>query len=240
MLTKYIHNVSGSEILVFGQKLAAGANRVIPSHLYQEYAHKQHILDFISAGTVRLSFDGTNVLSEAASTSLLNVISPADKSWFDNSSNGFVADNVQAAIEEIDNAVIDDRILSRCFVAGGRIGNKWLFLEDSGGKASNEAPLPLPQAVRLTELGFTNRDSGSDIDIEIYKNGTAAGDKVFTWQIRDKQYAWKTNGLSAITFAQGDRIAIYAKTITNNAKPHSVVVTLDFKLTAENSAEGGA
>ena len=88
------------------------------------------------------------------------------------------------------------------------------------------------QLPRMESKGYLTKD------IEIYKNGVAPGDVIFTWQIRNKRTAFKLNGLSGVTYSAGDRILIFAKNFGSN-DPVDVTIQVFFDTTNNPVTEGG-
>ena len=112
--------------------------------------------------------------------------------------------------------------------------NKWLGY---WGNSFTSSLIPglLEYDCKLIGISFSNARDNSDSDVEIYKNGTST--KVYTWEVRDKRYAWKTNNIE-INFTKGDRIAVYAK--DQGTDPLDMTVTLTFKVTSDDTGEGGS
>ncbi len=158
---------------------------------------------------------------------------------FDNSGNGFVADNVQDAIEEAATGTVSSRTIEYSFFnSGANIKNKWLDIEASNIPV-NDTPAVVPFDAQLLGLTYSNSKDSSTIDIEIYKNGTAPGDKVFTWDINTARYAWKSTGLSGVTFSQGDVFFVFAKGAGGTA-PQRPVVKLTILATSTTPGEGSS
>ena len=82
----------------------------------------------------------------------------------------------------------------------------------------------------LTWVCYTNN---ADADIEIYKNGSLH----FTWNLINKRKAYKTNGLSGVTFAAGDALSI--KVVQGTTRPYYPAVGVYYRYTLETTGEGG-
>jgi len=121
------------------------------------------------------------------------------------------------------------------FVSQGALGNKWLAYHDH---PSNTTVAPIPFACSLLCMTFSNKTNDRDVDIEVYKNGFSGGNKIYTWQIRDKRWAYKTD-IASVNLNAGDYVALYGKKITSNTKPTDVVVELLFQITNAATGEGG-
>lgn len=160
----------------------------------------------------------------------------ADRVYFDNSTNGFTADGVQAAIEEAQNSAIGS-IKSFSFMTSGNTSNKWLGFA-SNTAPSDQVPFIVPQDSEIKGVTFANRDNDVDIDIEIYVNGTLQ----HTENIRNKRWYYNV-GISGPTCNQGDRISVYLKQYTGgtgDTTAQDPIVVVLVKFTDEEVATGGA
>jgi hypothetical protein len=119
----------------------------------------------------------------------------------------------------------------------GTTGNKWLGNTDNA-HLTHYVPFICPYDAVLTALTYSNSNDSSSVDIEIYKNGLLVGNKIFTWQIRTKRWAYRTQNLG-IVVARGDRIAIYAKTVAGTSSKDPVIKML-FKTTNSITADTGS
>lgn len=154
---------------------------------------------------------------------------------FDNSSNGYAADNVQDAIEEAQGA-ISGKLADFLFHTSGNTSNKWLGL-GSGSTPSNTLPLIIPQDGQLLWLTFSNEDNNVDIDVEIYVNGTI----IQTWEVRNKRTGWKTDFVP-MNVSQGDRVSCFLRRYnggTGDNTAQDPAVEVFFQFTEDNSDEGG-
>ena len=146
-----------------------------------------------------------------------------------------VVEMTQPEKDAVDSAIVDsgNPILAGTlgFEKNNLCRNKWLGFGSS--KSSNVIPYVSPCPMRITALTFANAINGADTDIEIYKNGT----KIYTWEVLDKRWAWKTEGLHALTFETGDRIGIYLS--DRGTDPRNVIVTLHYASWYHNVGEGG-
>ena len=125
------------------------------------------------------------------------------------------------------------------FFDNGTVNNKWLNLVGAN-TPSNNSPGILSSNCKLRSITYTNSNNDTGCDIEVYKNGLTVPFIVFTWQIRDSRYAWKTNGLDAITFSAGDRCRVFIKGIGGQTNPSKAVVILTFVNTDDILGEGAA
>ena len=152
-------------------------------------------------------------------------------------SNGFGAKNVQEAIEEARSAIEGKISALPTFLNNGLTSNKWLKLDGSMG-SSDILPAISSYDGKLAGMTYINTNDGSNVDIEFYKNGTAPGNLLFTWQIRNKRHAYKTNGLDSYTMLRGDRISCFAK-LTSGTNARDVIVYVFVQSTNSVIGEGG-
>ena len=153
-------------------------------------------------------------------------------------SNGFASSNVQEAIEEAKSTIEGKISVLPTFTNNGLTSGKWLSLDGSMG-GSDTLPAICTYDSKLAGLTYINTNNESNVDIEFYKNGTSAPQLVFTWQIRNKRHAWKTNApLGSVLFMSGDRISCFVRGVTGtNAR--DVIVNLFVQSTNNTVGEGG-
>jgi hypothetical protein len=126
----------------------------------------------------------------------------------------------------------------------GGTENKWLRQENNHTEPSgpfNEKkrmPYIWPFAGKVNALTFIVKNEpakGANVDIEIYRNYSL----IFTWQVRNRKWASKSNGLTSLTFAAGDRLAVFAKKVNDLEKADSVVFNLFYTFTDNVQQEIG-
>jgi hypothetical protein len=153
--------------------------------------------------------------------------------------NGFAANNVQEAIEEARSTIEGKISVLPTFLNNGLTSGKWLSLDGSMG-GSDVLPSICTYDSKLAGLTYININNGSNLDIEFYKNGITASQLVFTWQIRNKRHAWKTNSpLNTVLFLSGDRISCFARGVAGTSA-RDVVINLFVQSTNSVGGEGGA
>lgn len=97
---------------------------------------------------------------------------------FDNATNGFTADEVQAAIEEAKLTAEGLPRLSINLINNGVTGNNdWISYSELTPNTNIIFPLP----VRLSEIAWSNSNTSVEFSVEFYKNGRAGGDLLFTY-----------------------------------------------------------
>lgn len=107
------------------------------------------------------------------------------------------------------------------FSGNATVSNKWLSLF-SGGNTSDTIPFLSPFNGSITGLSFVNSSSGSDCDLEIYKNGALA----LTIEIRN-QLNYVDTSFTPLTIASSDTIGVFLRKF-GNSKPSDPLVTLWF------------
>jgi len=157
---------------------------------------------------------------------------------FDNSTNGFIATNVQDAIEEIINSPVGKLSNSPVFINNGATKDKWLAL-DGSFSSSEKIPCVMLYDCYLSGITYSNDSDGSDSDLQVFKNGILIGNIVYTFPIRNKKTAWKNNIGTAVQLNAGDRISAYFSSIPGGVTPNSVFVDFHFIIRNNNSGEGG-
>ena len=126
------------------------------------------------------------------------------------------------------------------FVNTGATYNKWLEF-DSSSSPSNQVPEIIPYDSELLALTYSNSDDDTEINAEIYINGIL----IFTWEIRNKRTAWKTDLVGAVSAAQGDRLSIFFRqadplvVTPASRRPSDVVFSVFLTFTSASEGEGG-
>lgn len=120
------------------------------------------------------------------------------------------------------------------FFNDGISSNKWMKIVDASGRTSDLTPHVFLFDAVIYGISFVNHLDSRSSDIEFYKNGTL----LFTWSIVTKRWAYKTNGLSSLTFSAGDRLSIFMSDTGSDA--NDPILTLYFSFLNETQGEGGA
>jgi hypothetical protein len=157
-------------------------------------------------------------------STFINVEQVASSVPFDNSTNSFTAEDVQAAIEEARSAALGKRAFT-VFVSNGATTNKWL-VSWSASDPSDQVPHILVHGIDVT-------------DIEFYKNGSLW----FTAQIRNKRFALKSDATTFNkTALRGDRISCFARKVTSGtgiSNPNSMTVVIYYAFNENSDADEG-
>jgi len=151
------------------------------------------------------------------------VLGDAEDVVFDNSTNNFIATDVQAAIEEI-NAAVNPLAVSVVLQHNGTISNgTWIGYDSL--LPGNQTPIIAPITGNFIGFTWSNSEASADFDLEFKKNSTEAS-SFYTWSVTDK----KTDEItlpSPQAFIAGDTIYIkYTDTGTNAT---DAVIVLKFK-----------
>ena len=256
-MAKIIKNTTVSDIEIYetGVNLAASSSFTIDPINHNYWATPEAIAEitpYINSGDIVIN-DGVLDLTAANGITLTTAILFLEypDTAFSNRflseperMNGFVAKNVQEAIEESKAAIEGKVSVLPTFLNNGLTKNRWLAL-DGAMSASNSLPAVTAYDSKLSGLTFVNGNNNADTDLEFYKNGIL----VFTWYVRNKKYAYKTDGLSGVSFLQGDRISCFAKQTADHSSqggdgtgvdPTSVIVFVNVQTVNSVTGEGGA
>lgn len=133
--------------------------------------------------------------------------SVASSTAFDNATNGFTSDNVQAAIEEAKTTIIGKKFSITITNNGTVTNNQWVGFTEL--IPSNNTPFYIHRSCVLEDVIFSNKRN-CDVDFDFYKNGTAGGNIIKTWQIRNLQYTALTSQTDS--FVAGDLLRLRART----------------------------
>jgi hypothetical protein len=251
---KLLKNTTGSAISISDTGITVAASPgtyTIPQQDYLLWAASIDIVSHVNSGNIVVN-DGVNDITVANGFNLINAIDylKHPDTAFNirflaepERMNGFVAKNVQEAVEEAKAAIEGKVSVLPTFLNNGLTKNKWLAL-DGAMNASNILPAVTAFDSKLAAITFINGNNNADTDLEFYKNGVL----IYTWYIRNKRYAYKTGGLSAVTFLQGDRISCFAKETTDHnsqggngtgVDPTSVIIFVNVQTVNSLSGEGG-
>lgn len=118
------------------------------------------------------------------------------------------------------------------FEKSGYCRNRWLGFGSS--KSSNSIPYIAAHRMVITAITFSNATNSVETDIEIYRNGL----KIHTWEVRNKRWAWKAQGLHTVTFDPGDKVGVYLR--DKGTDPRHVIVTLHYTIWSQQVGEGGS
>ena len=143
------------------------------------------------------------------------------------------ADNKIQVTQDI--TILPGKIVDFAFINMGNTSNKWLEFASSSA-ASDTLPYVSPFDGSLIGLTYMNVRDDTSLDIEIYKNGAP----FYTWQIRNKRWAYKTNlTVPQPSLNQGDRISIFSKKVAGDGTPSTPIIEMLFQVSSAPLGEGG-
>lgn len=146
----------------------------------------------------------------------------AYSTYFDNETNGFIADNVQDAIEEVKDTIEGKIVYVVTILHNGTVSNgTWL---GKGDTMPNATSYIAPRAVEFLGLSWSNKNSDVDFDLEFYKNGRDTT-KFRTYEVRNLDYGYIQTWDDLLV--AGDRIDI--KYIDQGDNAADLAVDLVFK-----------
>jgi len=226
-----IENKSGATKTWIGQLLADDEMFDIPERLMTKWANNSTVITDVASGDLKLvKSEGPTVYYTAAEGQrVLDGLDP--KLAGDGSSGELLCTNPSGNL--VWTSIVGGTI---SFMNDKVTSNKWLTINGTPGSTSDITPAVIPFNAVIFGLAFTNTVNSSDIDLEIHKNGTL----LFTWEIRTKRHAYKTNGLSAVTFSAGDTLSVYAKDVAAGIDPDDPVVHIHYSFTDGTTGEGGS
>jgi len=138
---------------------------------------------------------------------------------------------------------------------GGIVGNtyqhqfvggqpdSWMFFADSnssppsGPEAGGAvAPALFPFDATATSLTFSNKNDNVDVDVEFYKNGTL----LFTWSVTNSHVAFKTTGLSTMSFVAGERLGIFLNDVGAGTDTDQTTVIVTYEVSTGGTTDGSS
>jgi hypothetical protein len=134
----------------------------------------------------------------------------------------------------VNQILLPGKLIDFVFGNVGNTQNKWLLFSSSSAP-SDELPYVAPYDGELVGLTFANTNDNVGADFDIYVNGSI----LYTWQVRNKRTAYKTNLPSGLTISQGERISIFAKKIGGQGTPSTPILEIIFQVQSAPIAEGG-
>lgn len=131
--------------------------------------------------------------------STFSVTQHARSTPFDNSTNGYLATNLQDAIEETNSLLLYVISITR----NGTMSNgDWI---GKGELLANTASYVCPRKLQLIGMSWANSSANVDFDLEFYKNGRATT-KFRTYEARNLTYGYGYGWTDA--FNDGDYLDI--------------------------------
>lgn len=124
------------------------------------------------------------------------------------------------------------------FASQNSVTNKWLGVDVA--IASNNTPAVCPYNCKLKGVAFSNATNNAGTDLELYVNGTAVAQRVYTFQVRTARYAWAEYSGADININFGDRLACYCRDVAGQADPTYVYAYFSFIVTSLGTGAGEA
>lgn len=156
-------------------------------------------------------------------TTKFAVTDVAESTPFDNDTNGFTADNVQEAIEEVQTAVAP-LVVPLTLVYNGSLSNgDWLGYNNL--LPGDDTPIVIPITGAFTGFTWSNSRSTADFQLTFRLNSTS-GSIFFSWSVDDTQAAFVELGTPEAVTA-GDTLFIQYLDEGTNAVDAAIV--LQFK-----------
>ena len=115
-----------------------------------------------------------------------DVTEVAESVPFDNDTNGFTADNVQDAIEEVDNEVTPLRVPLNLIHNGTLSNGDWIGY--SNLLPGDETPIIVPITGQFVEFTWSNEAANADFALE-FRLGSTVATPFFTWSVDNTQTA---------------------------------------------------
>lgn len=134
---------------------------------------------------------------------------------FDNETNGFIASDVQAAIEEARATASASRYTIACGFDGTAGVGRWH--EFATNVPSDGTPFVVPKACTIREIAIAS-SGNSTTTISIYKNGTVTVIETIALAAQSRNYKANLN----INLAAGDYLA--AKTTAGSASKPMIFI----------------
>lgn len=223
-----LKNTTGSEIelLNLGISIPASGQYVIQSDDFSVFYTDDNINEIttlINSGDIVVN-DGSADLNITNALVFIQYPSQANKILFDNTSNGFTANESQSAIEEAQATAEGKARYTIILTHNGTVGGGTFFgyTELIPG---NNSPIIIPKNSLMEELTFTNNKTGADYTIELRKNSTTAT-PFHTISKTNTQY-FIEDGINE-SFSAGDRI--YIKYVDDGSNARDAAIMLFMRL----------
>ena len=125
------------------------------------------------------------------------------------------------------------------FVGGEK--DAWMFFADSNSTPPTGAesigavsPAIFPFDATATSLTFSNKNDNVDVDVQLFKNGTL----FFTWSVINAHTAFKTTGLTGVTYTAGDRIGVFLDDVVTGSDAGQVTIVVTYEVSTINTTDG--
>ena len=240
-MTREARNNIGSDVFIddIGETVNTGETKVIHPTKYGHWAASVDVDAYIDSGDITIIHNGLDLVPaqgkclvheltdymESIKTypSVQSILRQTKKiryvgPFWDLSVSGNTLD-----IAAQFSATAEGKETNLEFFDGGNVDNSWLNLVGANIN-SDDTPGVITANCKLRAISFTNTRSNASTDIRLYKNGTSIPNLFYTWEIRGSRYAWKTNGLDAVTFSIGDTVRVYYASAPGQSPQNSVCI----------------
>lgn len=227
--TILIENTTGSTKTWVGQRLDAAETFDIPEARMFKWANDATVITDVASGDLKvIKSEGPTVYYTAAEGQrVLDGISTSVAAG--GSSGELLCSNPTGDL--VWTPVVGGTVI---FFSNGSTGDKWLKTFEGEAGTSDVAPMIMPFDAIVYALSFINKVNSKSGDFEIYKNGSL----LFTWNIVTKRWAYKTDGLTAITFSAGDRMSAFFG--ATGANPDDPMISVHYSFLNGVTGSGGA
>ena len=147
----------------------------------------------------------------------------ADSVPFDNDTNGFTSENVQEAIEEVQDIASPLRV-PISLIYNGTLSNGD-FIGYSNLLPGDNTPIIVPITGSFVEFTWSNNNASADFALE-FRINTTGGAAFFTWSVDNTQTAAVVLPVPE-SFSIGDEI--YVKYIDEGTNARDAAIVLLFK-----------
>lgn len=216
------YRLKGGKVLIEGD-----LNKIVPQVLPSSPEHGQFCIDILDSKY--------KVWNESLNRWI--ILGDAEDQVFDNSTNGFVAEDTQSAIEEVKNSSVSSLIQFE-YWNNGTSSNTWLNTAGSP-LPSNTVPRIVPVKSKLVGVTFTNANDGVDLDIRVNiakVNQALTLDRTIVYEVRNMRTYRSFNfneDNEDLILDPGDKVSVYINDVGGN--PNDPVTTLYLKTLEEDS-----
>jgi len=246
-LTKRIKNDTGATVTFIGQDIAVGAYYTLQGIVEnEEWGTDADVVAAINASDLIVN-DGAEDLTDPAvglkylasisatiiadgATIATNVDTPSDGDIIQFSSSSGNWEKV-ASTSMVGDTIGGTSDTSVFFDDGSLSADAFLKRTNNHTEKSDGEPYECKFDLKVIGLSYMNKIDNSDADIKVYKNAVL----LFTWNLIDARHAFKTDGLSSLTFVAGDLISVEG--CPGTTVPNDVIFEMDMSYSAEVEQE---
>lgn len=258
-MTRQLNNTTLADIFISDVGIAIPVGLyTMPPERYWYFASSEDIDPYITSGDLEVvhngvtlsAFDGDCLIHEATDYTTIEKDNPSVQVVAQQAKTirytGPIFTVTKPTDDRIDVGVqlsgsAEGKEATYQFFKNGNINNAWMDHE-GGSITSDGTPGVITANCRIRAATFSNNRDDSSIDLQFFRNGTTLASLYFTWEIRNKRVAWKTNSpIETLTFNAGDTLRVFGQTAgVGGTKPRSVVVKITLINTDDILGEGGS